>query len=119
MYIFFQNNQYLSSYYFTRSADDPVYNNDWEKGNIDIDYHKTFNLVCTNDDHCRMMDPSKPKCDTSNRRCQECLTTHDCWGQGGDQICSDNRCVTTEGLSYIMMIEKKVTLTLTIIKLLI
>ena len=24
MYIFFQNNQYLSSYYLTRSADDPV-----------------------------------------------------------------------------------------------
>ena len=24
MHIFFQNNQYLGSYYFTRSADDPV-----------------------------------------------------------------------------------------------
>ena len=26
MHIFFQNNQYLGSYYFTRSADDPVDN---------------------------------------------------------------------------------------------
>ena len=26
MHIFFQNNQYLGSYYFTRSADDPVAN---------------------------------------------------------------------------------------------
>ena len=25
MYIFFQNNQYLGSYYLTRSADDPVF----------------------------------------------------------------------------------------------
>ena len=31
MHIFFQNDQYLGSYYFTRSADDPVHKRKWDK----------------------------------------------------------------------------------------
>ena len=36
MHIIFQNNQYLGSYYFTRSADDPVY--DVRDENLSIKY---------------------------------------------------------------------------------
>ena len=84
-------------------------------------YHNTYYLGCKSDEECQMRNPSKPKCGVIGShligKCYECIETVDCWPEGGDKICSDNRCVTTEGLSYIMMIEKKVTLTSTIIKL--
>ena len=45
MHIFFQNNQYLGSYYFTRSADDPVQHYNIHKL-ILADLHKSAKSLC-------------------------------------------------------------------------